>query len=193
MYEDKYKNLASSSSKDLENFLQLIADLDTEIELFAIGGTAMVLANIKEATKDIDFLTTLDYKTLSKLFKLAGLEETDNTKLCNKWFLSNTRIDIFYDEYILGISLPDDWRKLSEHIRNIGKVKLFILNWYDIIITKIVRSEKRDIEDILKIIKRKKLDFNKLKQRYYDLADVSLISDYDIKFKHLEYEFNKKK
>ncbi len=193
MYENDYKNPKDTNLKDLENFLQLIADLDTEIEFFAIGGTAMVLKNIKESTKDIDFMTTLDYDTISKLFKLAGLKEKSNSKLCNIWYLGNIRIDIFYDEFILGIALPDNWKELSEHLRHIGKLQLYILNWYDIIITKIARSEPRDFEDIIEIIKTQKIDFNTLKKRYYGLADISLISHYDIKFKHLENKIKPKK
>ena len=42
-------------------------------------------------------------------------------------------------KFILGIDLPDDWKELSELVKEIGKVKLYILNWYDIIITKIAR------------------------------------------------------
>ncbi len=138
-------------------------------------------------------MTTLNYNAISRLFKLAGLKEKSNSKLCNIWFLGNIRIDIFYDEFILGISLPDDWKDISYHIKNIGKLKLYILNWYDIIITKIARSEQRDIEDIIDIIKTQKIDFNRLKKRYYELADVSLISCYDIKFKHLEDKFKSQK
>lgn len=187
MYENRFKNPINTNLKDLENFLQLIADLNVEIELFAIGGTAMVLRNIKESTKDIDFLTTANYDFLSNAFRLAGLKENDKSQLCNKWYLNDeTRIDIFYSEHIVGVTLPEDWKNLSEHIRNIGKLKLFILNWYDIIITKIARSEKRDIDDILKIIKTQNINFNKLKRRYYNLADTALISDYNLKFKHLE-------
>lgn len=185
IYENN-KNRANSSLKNLESFLQLIADLDKEIELFAMGGTAMVLKNIKEATKDIDFLTVLDYETIKELFGLAGLREKDSSKLCNIWYLGDKRIDIFYDEFVMGITLPDDWKELSEHIRNIGKLRLYILNWYDIIITKIARSEPRDIDDILVILKTQKVDFKVLKKRYYELAPVSLISDCDVKFKHLE-------
>jgi len=191
MYENKYKNPLNTKFEDLEKFLQLIADLDTSIELFAIGGTAMVLKNIKEATKDIDFLTTAKYKDIKKLFELAGLEEKESSKLCNIWYLGDTRIDIFYGEFILGTTLPEDWEQLSEHIRDVGKLKLYILNWYDIIITKIARSEPRDIEDILKIMEIDKINFKKLKKRYYELAEVSLIADYDIKFKHLEGKLKK--
>ena len=50
MYENNYKNPPLTGLKDLENFLQLLADLNEELELFAMGGTAMVLRGIKEST-----------------------------------------------------------------------------------------------------------------------------------------------
>ena len=190
MYDNIYKNPKDTTNEELEKFLHLIADLDIKIELFAIGGTAMVLKTIKEATKDIDFLTTSNYKDIKKLFTLAGLKEKSPSKICNIWYLGNIRIDIFYDAFIIGTSLPGDWKEISEHIRDIGKLKLYILNWYDIIITKIARSELRDIEDSIKIIRTQKIDFNKLKKRYYELSPTSLIADYDYKFKHLEGKLN---
>lgn len=192
MYENQTKNPGWTGLTDLENFLQLIADLNEEIEFFAIGGTAMVIKGIKEATKDIDFLTTADYGEIKRLFTLAGLKEKDSSKLCNIWHLNNLRIDIFYNEFILGFPLPEDWKELSERARIIGKLRLCILNWFDIIITKIARSEGRDIDDILTIIKSQKLDFGKLKKRYYNYAETALIAEYDLKFKHLEYKYHQK-
>lgn len=180
-------NMYEKSLNDLNTFLQLIADLDVELELFALGGTAMVLGKIKEATKDIDFLTTARYEDIKRWFTLAGLKEESPSIVCNIWSLGDTiRVDIFYDAFILGVPLPDDWKELSHPIRSIGKVRLFVLNWYDVIITKIARSEPRDIEDILAILKKEDIDFQKLKARYYGLAETSLIADYDYKFKHLE-------
>ncbi len=193
MYEDKYKNPSLSSSGDLSNFLNLIAALNEPLELFAIGGTAMVLKNIKESTKDIDFLTTEKYEKINRMFKLAGLKEESSDKVCNIWRLDSLRIDIFYDGFIMGIPFPEDWKKLSEKIKEIGKIRLYILNWYDLIITKISRSEKRDIEDIIAIINSQKLNFDFLRRRYYSLAETSLISDFDYKFKHLEAEYDKRK
>jgi hypothetical protein len=188
MYENNYKNPKATGSKELESFLQLLADLDTEVELFAIGGTAMVLKGIKEATKDIDFLTTSSYADIKRLFTLAGLSEESSSGVCNMWYLRDMRIDLFFGGFIMGTTLPADWKALSEHIRDIGKVKLYILDWDDIIITKIARSEERDIKDALDIIKSQRLDFKRLKEGYYSLAEVSLIADYDYKFKHLERE-----
>ena len=189
MYENKYKNPHLTSLGELDNFLNLIADLNQPLELFVIGGTAMVLKNIKESTKDIDFLTTENQEKIKKLFTLAGLKEEGSDKICNIWRLDKTRVDIFYDGFIMGIPFPDDWKKLSEKIKEIGKIRLYILNWYDLIITKISRSEKRDIEDIIAIIKSQKLDFKFLKDRYYSIAETSLISEFDYKFKHLEREY----
>lgn len=192
MYENKYKNPDITKLEDLNNFLNLIADLNEPLELFAIGGTAMVLKNIKESTKDIDFLTIESYEKIKKLFTLAGLKEESSDKACNKWRLGNIRIDIFYDGFIMGIPFPEDWKKLSEKIKEISKIKIYILNWYDIIITKISRSESRDIEDIIEIIRSQKLDMKFLKKRYYSIAETSLISDFDYKFKHMEKEYASK-
>src|SRR3989344_1414437 len=97
MYEDRYKNLNLKDIEDLNNFLNLIADLNEPIELFAIGGTAMVLKNVKESTKDIDFLTTESYEKIKRLFNLAGLKEESQQRLCNIWRLGKLRIDLFYD------------------------------------------------------------------------------------------------
>jgi hypothetical protein len=191
MYENKYKNTKTTAFTDLETFLQLLADLGVEIELFALGGTAMVLKGIKEATKDIDFLTTASPHTIRELFLLAGLKEGNTSQLCNTWFLRDIRIDIFYNQFILGFPLPSDWRLLSEHSRTIGQLKLFILNWYDIIITKVARSERRDIDDCLAIIKHEHIDFQKLKKRYFTYAETALISNFEYKFKHLEQRHTK--
>jgi len=193
MYEDKYKNPNLTGISDLDAFLNLIADLNEPLELFAIGGTAMVLAGIKEVTKDIDFLTTEDHSKIKQLFSLAGLKEESENKICNIWRLNNLRIDIFYDGFIMGISFPEDWKKLSKKIREIGKIKLYFLNWYDIIITKVSRSETRDIKDIVSILDTQKLDFEFLKKRYYSIAETSLISEFDYKFKHLEKEYARRK
>ncbi len=192
MYEDNYKNPHLTKSPDLDGFLNLIADLNQPLELFAIGGTAMVLKGIKEATKDIDFLTTEKQEKIRKLFNLAGLKEESSDNVCNIWRLGDTRIDIFYEGFIMGIPFPEDWKEKSEKIKEMGKIKLYILNWYDLIITKISRAEKRDIEDIIAIMKHQKLDMDFLKKRYYSIAETSLIAEFDYKFKHLEKEYAKR-
>lgn len=192
MYNNEYKNIKITYKKDIGTFLKLIAKANIDLNLFAMGGTAMLLSGIKESTKDIDFMTTNSYGTIKEIFDKVGLTEKSTSKLCNIWYLDDIRIDIFYDAFILGTTLPDDWNKMSRYIKEIGKIKLSILNWYDIIITKLSRSEKRDIDDILMILKKENIDFKKLKKRYYEVSEVSLNAHYDLKFKHLEHMMNKK-
>lgn len=191
MYEDKYKNLGQTASRELRRLLNLLADLNEELELFALGGTAMVLRGIKEATRDIDFITSEPYAKIKRAFTRAGLKEEQSERVCNIWRLEETRIDLFYDGFILGVPFPEDWKELSEKLEDIGSVHLFILNWYDIIITKLARSERRDIEDVIAILRSQHLDFGMLKRRYYSLAETALIPEYDYKFKHMEEAYGK--
>ena len=94
MYENKYKNPINTKLEDLDTFLQLIADLDEEIELFAIGGTAMVLKNIKESTKDIDF-TCFGSDSLDFILVLISehMDRHDGLCLCCYLFTDSVRID----------------------------------------------------------------------------------------------------
>lgn len=186
MEENNYKNIKISKRTDLEEFLEIIARQDINVELFAMGGTAMVLAGIKESTKDVDFMTTANYETIQKLFSVSGFSEKSNSDLCNVWYYGDLRIDIFYNEFILGISLLDDWKEKSIFVRKINNVEMYILNWFDLIITKLSRSEQRDVDDIIKIIRSQNVDLKKLKDRFFYLSEISLIHMPEYKFWYLE-------
>src|SRR3989338_306036 len=154
MYENTYKNEGLTASRELEQFLNLLADLDEELELYALGGTAMVLKGIKESTKDIDFITTKDKQVLRNLLIQAGLKEK-SSGIPNIWNFEDIRLDFIYDDgQIMGVPLTTNWKEDSKLIKQIGKIKLFRLNWLDIIITKIARAENRDYEDMITIIRK---------------------------------------
>lgn len=174
MGENKYKNINESSIEELESFIILVATLNKKAEFYAIGGTAMVLSGHKPATKDIDFLTTLKQEEIKEIFDLIELDEIDNCPICNKWRLNDKRLDIFYSDtgMIMGFPLTDNWRENSKMVRNAGKTKIYILNWEDIISTKLARGENRDFEDILKILEKEDLDFDKLERGFKERADV---------------------
>ena len=174
MKDNKYKNTGESKITELNSLINLLVSLNERIELYAMGGTAMVLAGQKPSTRDIDFMTTLKQKEVRELFNRAGLEETDNSQLCNKWDFNTRRLDIFYEteDMILGFPLSENWKEKSIEIEKKGKVKIFILNWEDIISTKLARGETRDFEDILKIINNEKIDFGRFEKEFKEKADV---------------------
>ena len=186
--EGIYKNQSLTRLKDLESFLQLIADLGEKMDLYALGGTAMVIENIKESTKDIDFITTTSQKDIRRLLTLAGLKENDSSKTCNKWYLETTRIDMFYEGVILNISLLEDWKEKSKFINKIGPINLLRMGWRDIIFTKLDRNEPRDIKDCHDIIISQKIDLKQLKEEFYNFAETS-IAHYKEKFTALEGAF----
>lgn len=191
MYKpNNYKNNVNTDLGNLESILLIFSDSKEEINIYAIGGTAMILKNHKPTTKDIDFITTNSKETIKKILSDAGLKE-NRDGLVNVWYYEEKiRIDIFYGNYIVGVELLEDWKEKSEHIRTIGNCKLYILNWYDVIIPKIARNEERDIEDILIIIKNENIDFEKLRIRYFQTMENSIVSHAEYNFKVLEIRWN---
>jgi hypothetical protein len=68
----------------------------------------------------------------------------------------------------------DDWKKKSKFLFSKGNINIYRLNWEDIIITKIVRLEERDIEDIQNILSRIQIDFEELKERYKKTTECAV-------------------
>jgi len=174
MEENKYKNINESNIEELESFTRLVGTLDKKLELYAIGGTAMVLAGYKPSTRDLDFLTSAKQSEIKKIFDAIGLDEIEDCAMCNKWRFNNKRLDIFYMEtgMIMGFPLTNNWKKKSKLIRKSGKIKIFILNWEDIISTKLARGEHRDFEDILKILEKEDINFKKFEIDFKERADI---------------------
>jgi hypothetical protein len=114
MYEDKYKNKKDTNIDELDDFLRLLADINEDIELFAIGGTAMVLKGIKESTKDIDFLTNAKRKELRRILSKLGLKEL-SAGSPNIWQFEDIRIDFFMT---MGRLWASPWEIIGEVIPN---------------------------------------------------------------------------
>lgn len=141
--------------KDLLNWLEKIdSKLKKKITLIAVGGTAMTLLNLKESTIDVDFdVNKEDYD----LFKNA----------IDKTF----RVDIFIDGYIFSEQLPDDYAEIAFDFKNPGfkKINLKILHPIDIILTKAARYNARDEDDIAALVKKTKIDIERLKSRFNEI------------------------
>ena len=128
-----------------EPLLQLISEIDShltkEISVYAVGGTAMTLLNLKASTKDIDF--NLKHSDLEE-FKKA-LSRT----------IHGYRIDIYADGLIFTQQLPPDYEKKAIKIETkLKNIKLYSIHPLDIVVTKIGRLNERDWEDIQDCIKK---------------------------------------
>lgn len=138
----------------LIDFLKVVdAELEEQITIIAVGGTAMTLLELKSSTIDVDF----DFPTKRDLeiFRRAK-------KIINPGF----RIDVFLGSQIFSQKIPDDYEKIAIRL-NAGfeKVSLFALHPLDIVVTKIGRLNDRDIEDIKTCIGKYRLTRKQVRQR----------------------------
>ncbi len=137
---------------ELLDFLEILdKKLEKQMELIAVGGTAMTLLETKTSTIDIDFeVKPEDYQTLK-----SGLSILPH----------GYRVDIFTNGLIFSQQLPDDYRKKSVPIKHFKNISLLALHPLDIVVTKIGRLNERDKEDIKLCIKKFGLTKEQIKER----------------------------
>ena len=70
----KYRITASELLQTIENWEHLI---DFKVNLIGCGGTALTLLEIKDSTKDIDFIVPIgkEHERLMKFLRSLGYEE----------------------------------------------------------------------------------------------------------------------
>ena len=133
---------------------QIDKQLGKKVTLVAVGGTAMTLYDLKEATKDVDFCAANkeDFSIISSIAK----------KISGKF-----RLDLFSEGHIYILQLPDDYTAKSRPLKvQFKNLEVKLLSPIDIILTKTSRLNERDIEDIQALISKKRVNKKKLIERY---------------------------
>ena len=101
--------------------------------VLAVGGTSLVLHNIKNSTDDVDFIVergdTMRFETIYKSH--CGI-----------------MIDVSAAGECFGTRLPGDYVSQSTYVGTFGNLTLRALSVVDTIITKATRSISRDVDDI---------------------------------------------
>lgn len=93
MKENNYKNNIRTNIGDLDRFLNILARSKKKIDFYAMGGTAMVLENIKESTKDIDFMVDYGYGKMRIILDESGFKEKSDNQMVNVWYYDDIRLD----------------------------------------------------------------------------------------------------
>ena len=140
---------------DLIKWLKKIgSQLERNITLIAVGGTAMTLLNLKESTIDVDFdVSKKDHSAFKRSIKLVK---------------GKFRVDVFLDGYIFSEQLPLDYRDIANELKDtkFKNLSLKTLNPVDIIITKVARYNARDEEDISLLLKNFKISRKEVEERF---------------------------
>ena len=159
-----------------EPLVALIKEIDSKltrkIDLYAVGGTAMTLLDLKASTQDIDFnLKPEDYAEFIKA----------KDKVVHGY-----RVDVYQNGAIFTQQLPEDYVNKSIPIKiKFEKINLYSIHPLDIVVTKIGRLNERDFEDIKDCINKYHLKKKDVESRgkeiiyagneanyKYNLADV---------------------
>ena len=155
--------------------------VEEKVQMYALGGTALTILGIKPSTLDIDINidATKQYNYLCKIFKQIGFKRIGTIRWLTQEGLA---FDLFYGSNILGTKLLPDCLELAKFIKSFGKIGLYTLSPYDIIISKLARGDKRDFIDIKHIFEYEKIDLAKLTERYLNTMELSIVANYKQKF-----------
>ncbi len=141
--------------------------LPRKIEVYAIGGTALMLRGIKNATLDIDivFDKTGDRSEFMNALRKLGAKESDvtlvyglknNTPRMLKF--DNCRFDIFMNKIITS-TFSNAMKERAKQIHEFGSLIIKVADPNDILIMKSVTSRDKDLDDIVEIVNKTRINW----------------------------------
>jgi len=149
--------MSLDNTKLLDFLVEVDKELSRRIVVVAVGGTAMTLVKAKPSTIDVDFTIPREFYD----------EFTKAKKIVNPGF----KVDLFHDGAVFITMLPEDYLKKSKQIRTkLKNIQLRALDPVDIIITKIVRLDERDKQDIESCIKKFKIKKSQITKRAKEIG-----------------------
>ncbi|MFH2145205.1 MAG: DUF6036 family nucleotidyltransferase [Candidatus Omnitrophota bacterium] len=158
--------------------------LKRKMYLIACGGTALTFLGLKESTKDIDFMVPRidEYNYLIATIKKLGYKSVTG----NGWKRDGKYVfDLFRGNYIHTTELLESPLLKGNHtpFEEFSYIYIGILNFYDLIISKLFRGAEVDFEDCLILYEGKKnqIDINKLEARFKETASYDIASDRMVK------------
>lgn len=169
---------------DKDRLLDIISAWDgflkRRVHLIACGGTALTLLGIKASTKDIDLIVpeVAEYEYLIGILKQLGYKSATGWG----WTRQDGFIfDLFRGKTIHTTELLESPLEKGNHIlfKEFSNIYLAVLNYYDLIISKLFRATAIDIDDCLLLVRNKKkdIDFKLLAQRFKETASFDISED----------------
>jgi uncharacterized protein (DUF433 family) len=180
----KYRITARELLQTIENWEHL---MHFKANLIGCGGTALTLLEVKESTKDIDFIVPIDkeHERLMKFLRSLGYKEKggglahpDDPYFLYQFWVGNRvfTTDLLDSPLDPGRNIPiKKWRHIY----------LGALNLQDLIITKMFRGMRVDVEDCVAAFTKFGIDPEELLKRYaeaaqYDLNPKNMIQNFII-------------
>jgi hypothetical protein len=150
-----------------KSFLEeLDSSLGEPLGLHCIGGFAAVAAyGLPRSTNDLDYFTLVPFSRVPDLEAIAG----EGSPLARKH-----RVHVHH----AGVaSLPEGYEERMHELfsGHFKRLRLFVLDPYDMVLSKLTRNEQRDREDVAFLAESLNLDAEVLRERYDREMRVVLI------------------
>lgn len=147
----------------LREFGRIDARLEREFQIYMIGGGAMALADIKEATKDVDIVIKdgEDAKHFVKVLEDLGYQRMlvpgkEYVEMGASFILENTegfRWDVFVAQVMGGFIFSKDMEDRAEGIEGYNKLKIGIASKSDVFLFKSITDREGDLEDMSSLVR----------------------------------------
>lgn len=162
-------------SLDKTILVEFLTELDRELEgrvtVVAVGGTAMTLLDLKPSTIDVDLtVPAKHYDTFMRALNRAP---------------HGFKVDHWSDGMVFNVVLPDDYLSKSVPIQRIKKIELRALHPLDIVVTKVARLDKTDIEDIKTCVKEYRLTRDQILDRAKQVEYIGSEANYEANLQYI--------
>jgi hypothetical protein len=159
--------------------------LRKKVSLIACGGTALTLLDVKASTKDVDLIVPdeIGYKYLVGVLSELGYRRSTGAG----WERGDGFVfDIYNGKRVHTTELLSSPLEGNIPVKEFGYIYLGVLNYDDILISKLFRGTGVDFEDCLMLLKAKKAEINiaKFIERFketasYDVSEEKVNKDLD--------------
>ncbi|MFC3960046.1 DUF6036 family nucleotidyltransferase [Halovivax cerinus] len=148
------------SSAIRRQFSELAELIDDELTVYLIGGGALTLAELKNATKDVDLIVRSDseLRQLRTALRSAGYEPPAGLsesyhELEASFILENDRrrFDVFCEQVAGVLFLTDSMVSRSRHLFDEGPLSVRTVALTDIFLFKAVANREDDVDDMIRI------------------------------------------
>jgi Nucleotidyltransferase of unknown function (DUF6036) len=158
--------------------VELDKRLSQAVGLHCIGGFAVVTAyGLPRSTNDLDYFTLVPSNCIVEIQEIGG----EGTPLALKYKV--------HLHHAAVATLPEGYEdRLQELFRgHYKRLRLFVLDPYDLVLSKLSRNAERDRQDVAHLAKTQKLDSAILRKRYEEELTVNLIGPKSQHDKTLEF------
>lgn len=151
-----------------ELFKELNSLVYTKIEIYTIGGVALLKRDMREATKDIDIIvsTKKEFLELQNTLIKMGFsgqlpgKEYSHMNLSQIFHRGDFRIDLFEREVCSRFSLSEDMKKRADKVIELDHIIIYLCSNEDIFLFKTMTERDGDITDCINIAQTQNPNWN---------------------------------